>query len=128
MPTFQELQQEFYATQLGLDRPWPSVSDLQYLFFLGVKNGDITIGGADPAEIQTVVDAYLTSNPVEVPPTTPEIFADSQTTMSSTRAAYIAANYPGYTGPVVFNTARFLDHPAPPDYQLYDFWTRRRTL
>lgn len=45
MPTSADLAREFYATQLGLSQPWPSISELEYLFYLGAKNGDITFGG-----------------------------------------------------------------------------------
>lgn len=130
MPTFAELQAEFFATQLGLNQPWPSVSDMQYLFFLGVKNGDITLGGADPAEVQVIVDSYFSENPPTVSATglIPEMLADSSTTFPLTRAAFIAANFPGYVGPIRYNSARYLDHPAPPDYQAWDYWRRRRTV
>ena len=43
MSTLADLQQEFYATQLGLAQPWPSINDLRYAYFLGVKNGDILL-------------------------------------------------------------------------------------
>lgn len=126
-----ELLRAFYATQLGLDQPWPSLSDLQYAFLLGVNTGDIVIGGeVDPGEVQTVVENFLIANPPAVSPNglLPTIFADSSTTFASTRAAFIAANFPGYTGPVMYNSAKYLDHSAPPDYQAWDFWLRRRTL
>lgn len=129
MPSYQELAREFYATQLGLSQPWPSVNELQALFYMGVKNGDIVLGGGtiDPADVQVAVTSYLDLNPPEPAKITDELMANSPTTFAMTRAAFVA-QFSTYSGPVVYNSERYLDHPAPPDYQAWDIWIRRRTL
>lgn len=124
-------EREFYANMLGIDGQGHSINELKSRFFQGVADGSVVIGGeVDPGDVQVVVDTYLSENPPSVSPTglMPTIFADSSTTFASTRAAFIAANFPGYTGPVCFNSAKYLDHPAPVDYQAWDFWLRRRTV
>ena len=56
MSTIADLQQEFYATQLGLSQPWPSINDLKYAYFLGVKNGNIVAGAASDAYFANLIN------------------------------------------------------------------------
>lgn len=129
MPSVSDLEKEYLLGVIGAPGVGKTLTDLRYLYYKGVDDGTINVG-ADPAEIQVIVDDYFSTNPPEVSATgiMPELLADSQTTFPSTRAAFIAANFPGYVGPIRFDSAKYLDHVAPPDYQAWDRWKRRRTV
>ena len=66
--------------------------------------------GDDPNFATTLASALATKAVIGLSP--PVIYADSPTTCPN-RSTWIAANCPSYTGPVVWNTALYLDHPGP---------------
>lgn len=116
MPTLAELMQDFYATQLGLEEPFPSLTDMQFAFFLGVKTGAIEIGGpGGTPEPGTYIPLSATL----------PIIRRSGGAWP-VRDTWIEANIPGYGGPVQWDStaeAGVLTGPADPE--LGDWWNDR---
>jgi hypothetical protein len=130
--TVDELEAQYYALMLGLNAtpPLSELSRLRYLFYLGVYTGEIDVGGLTASEVNTLIASYLAANPpaVSTGAIMPTMLANTSTTFPLTRSAFVAANVPGYTGPIMYDTSKYLDHPGPSNYLQWDLWRRRRTV
>ena len=105
------------ATQAALNLKAPLASPTFTGTVSGVTKAHVGLGNVDNTAdtAKPVSTAQQTAIDARVPKTwavRPVIYADSSTTVPN-RATWIAANAPGYTGPVDWNVAQYLDHPGP---------------